>query len=202
MLKKEVKSVINSLFNKVVHTSLLINRTSNHYLFHKYSPYETDKKKFIGYSQCGPLTYIIHPFIKKIYQKEIIKPLYTCYGYGKYSEDHICLLLSYKDEKLIIDPTYKQFLICPFEKDETVHKFISELEPFFVGTKEDLLEIINEKEKILNKTESIDDVMKWYVNNHKTPYKLDLFDCLTNYELRKTKPENVQNAITFLESII
>jgi len=153
-----------------------------------------------GYQNCGPISYITSYFIHHKYPTSCLRAGYSSSGYGKYSEDHICILL----DDIIIDPTYKQFLDSPYcdGKSEYSKYLYETLPPFFVGQKEELQEIITKLQAIEKrifdknflKLEIIDE---WWSFNDEPPYEFDLY-YLVNKKKAEQLSENKKKIIDVL----
>lgn len=111
--------IISGLSNK----KLLYNRfISNNWR-------DLNEKSFEGRLACGASCYLLHYVLR---DKGIpTKMMYKSIGYGKYLEDH-CYLL-YRD-KIIIDPTYRQFFSQMINEKNDFSKLLFNKYPFvFVG---------------------------------------------------------------------
>lgn len=84
---------------------------------------------FVGSLACWATCWVLHHMLKDI--KIEIKLMKKCIGCGDYYQDH-CFLLY--DDKIIIDPTYKQFFVENVEeKNEYTNKLFNEYPFAFVG---------------------------------------------------------------------
>lgn len=153
-----------------------------------------------GYQNCGPISYITSYFIQHKYPNVSLKAGYSSSGYGKYSEDHICILL----DNTIIDPTYKQFLDSPYcdGKSEYSKYLYETLPPFFVGQKEELQQIINKlqtiEKRIFGKNYLKSEIMdEWWSFNDDPPYEFDLY-WLVNKKETDSISENKKKIIDAL----
>lgn len=65
------------------------------------------KNTFEGKKCCGATSYLLYHYLKMNNINDNIKFMYSSFGYGKYFEDHLYLLVN---DKYILDATYRQFL--------------------------------------------------------------------------------------------
>lgn len=209
MSLRQLRRNINKQFLKTLSLARIYNPEIENYIYSNKTKY----KAYCGYNSCGIFSYLLSYQIKKLYPDIDLTPGYSCYGYGKYLEDHICILTSYTfnresdSDYIIIDPTYKQFLDSAFCDGESMYsKYLyKQLPPFFVGTKKDL-EIIFDKlfdleSKLFNNT-SINkkELMDWWKFNGLAPYQFDLYQLVND-----KKPNhflNKENELTNLGRII
>jgi len=124
----------------------------------QFKKYGYSKQSWFGYKCCGESCYII--------QKELIKQGYEAkvfLNYKKY-EDHCFIMIN----DILIDPTYKQFLSDHrMEVNCAYRKYLFNLPPFFIGTKEMLndylLNIIEINKHIYGVTFfNIDSLLKYW----------------------------------------
>lgn len=154
---------------------------------------------YAGYFRCGPVSYTLSYFVKKIYPHLVLFPGYASFGYGEYVEDHICILTYNASKLVIIDPTYKQFLDSTYCDGTSYYSsyLYKVLPPFFVGTKDELEKIIDDliklEIKIFNKHSiNKDDVMNWWMFRNNSSHKFDLYERV--YDKSKD-PDELNKAI-------
>lgn len=139
------------------------------------------KESYIGYSQCGLMSCTLaaqfYPKLLEIDRESALNLNfgYARIGYGKHLEDHMFMFID--SSGIIIDPTYKQFLKsahCRGGSEYTKYLY-EKLDPFFVGTLDELEimidELIDLENRCFNKT-SLDKnaIMDWYEDDPSIPF--------------------------------
>lgn len=150
----------------------------NRYLLHvldivktKYPKYNLfdNHGNFIGYNACGPISHTLAQIIKREHPEVKIEPLYYSIGYGRYKEDHICILAN---KKTIIDPTYRQFFATYLYESNTPYykKLFVKSEPFFEGDITELECFIRDMKLLDSKNFLPNDLMDIWTKTRKPPY--------------------------------
>ena len=105
-------------------------------------------KSYLGKQLCGEACYSL----KKILEDNNYTPLvkYNTRTYGSFIDDH-CFI---KIDDIIVDPTYRQFLLEYSKRDKEDYIF-DKLDPFFIGSKNELL-------KIIDKCNILDDISYYW----------------------------------------
>lgn len=160
-----LRSVVNASYQRVID----IAKTYNPHIGNKiYSIYRrpfilsgysgelrraenySSRHSFTGGGCCGLLTRILGLQLKERHPRMELLPAYTMKRnekgdiQSKY-DDHMCLL----SDRIIIDPTYKQFLDSHFCGNTTYYStyLYEKLPPFFVGTRSQLWDTLRRLEK-------------------------------------------------------
>lgn len=126
---------------------------------------------FVGTMACGATCWVLHHMLKdKKIETKLMKKSIGC---GDYYQDH-CFLL-YND-KIIIDPTYKQFFVENVnEENDYTNKLFNEFPFVFVGdisTFKSHYGILNEEHKKNYKKNLETDVSDFWVGYHDFSDKL------------------------------
>jgi len=143
-MNKIIHNYLNNQFDKI------IKQVRNQHIHIDESIFNQKRLKFYpkgkysydGYNYCGLITKTINEELAKKYPLLNFELQYNSIGYDKYLEDHVYLKL----DNIIIDPTYKQFLInslCNGNSKYSNELYIN-LPPFFIGNYEHLDKIIDQ----------------------------------------------------------
>jgi hypothetical protein len=164
-----------------------------------------NKKSYNGYESCGPVSYLLSYYLKKKYNNLDFKAGFTSIGYGKYYEDHLCILC----DDIIIDPSYKQFLDSPYCTGKSKYsEYLYEiLPPFFVGNKTDLVDLITNLQKLENdefgkSSLNSKQILDWWKFNENPPYDLDLYKLVNEKDNTNSKLYGMINVINLLRNKI
>jgi hypothetical protein len=157
--KFAINRFVNSQFKNIIKYSCIINKETNDLAFHnlyRLKHKEKGPETYTGKFQCGVSCFILGNILKKYIP---IKMYLYEFGYGKYKEDHVFL----KSNDLIIDPTYKQFFVDNRKEGISAYNnyLYEKLPPFFVGTYEDLQNILT-----ILKNKNSDEFMYNILENH------------------------------------
>jgi hypothetical protein len=133
--KREMKSIYNFLNNTIPTIDCV---SSNNYLHNKVRVKhlgEKTEKSFEGKFVCGASSFLLNYYLKvrlDIDTKIMIKKR----GYGEYYEDHCFLLYN---NKIIIDPTYRQFFVGDISNNDNYMDYLFNENSFlFVGEEQEL----------------------------------------------------------------
>lgn len=105
------------------------------------SKYGEVKESYVGEKLCGEACYVLKNILDH-YDYDV-KIWYNTRRYGKEIDDHCFIVVN---DKIIVDPTYKQFIKSNMIYSQDSIKYLyQKLYPFFVGTNEMLHEILCNK---------------------------------------------------------
>lgn len=181
---------------------ILFERNNNfHHNKKRLEYFNPSIKTFEGLMCCGGTSYLLNYYLN---QNDIrTKLVKSSFGYGKYLEDH-CFLLY--DDKIIIDPTYKQFFTSGYEgegNDSYYNYLYSNLPFIFVGNFEDITNIQNnlrflyfEKYK-----QSIDSKLFFWKAYKDFSYKLDLDEVVKDKKYAKDKGKMFEDLYIYLNKL-
>lgn len=166
-----------------------------------------DRKIYTGYMSCGLLSYLLSYQIKNLYPNIKLTPGYSYIGYGKYLEDHTCIIYHYKNEKIIIDPTYKQFLdsiYCDGKSDYSKYLY-AELPNIFVGTKEDIRYLVNKLSELELKLYSdtsynTEDILDMWKFNGESRYEFNLNDLVKQLNIQNSENAGLNRLFQYIKS--
>lgn len=155
-------NIINALVPHLIHEK---NNLSLHNKIISNNGKDMSPRSFVGYLACGATCWILHHMLKDInIETKLMKKSIGC---GDYYQDH-CFLL-YND-KIIIDPTYKQFFVENVqEKNEYTNKLFNEYPFVFVGdisSFKNHYNILNEVHKKIYKKKFETDVSDFWIGYH------------------------------------
>jgi len=196
---RRLSRLVNGNYSKVLSTAVKFNPHLKDSVFNYRRVQHCGKgmKSFEGYQSCGAFSYILSPYVQKMLPTNVELGC-TMLGYGRHKEDHVFLKAKVHEKDIIIDPTYRQFLIhpvCDGTSDYSKYMF-EKLPPFFVGSKQDLEREVDtlislDKENYAKK----DDIMFWWEENTSSPFKLDIIDCLEDSDLYEKKSDSLKIVI-------
>lgn len=167
---------------------ILFERNDNfHHNKKRLEHFKPSVKTFEGSMCCGGTSYLLNYYLNQ-YDVET-KLVKSTFGYGKYLEDH-CFLLY--DDKIIIDPTYKQFFTSGYEgkgNDPYYNYLYSKLPFIFVGNFEDITDIQNNLRYLYyrNYKKPIDSKLFFWKVYSDYSYLLDLEKVINDKEYAKDK---------------
>jgi len=182
---------VNRQYRHVVRLASILNPNVGKSIY--YPPREKligqNKKSYIGYNHCGVMSYFLCYHLQKQYPEKEFKV-----GYSRHQnirDDHVCI----RHNDIIIDPTYRQFLIPTVITGKTKkEKYLFEqLPPFFVGKREDLEKITNEL------SEDWDDIGQWWKFNDETNIEFDLYDIVHRHK-KHSHGANMEKVIAYLST--
>jgi len=118
-----------------------------------------DHTTYCGYMMCGRMTYYLYPILKKEYNN--VKLMDHESGYGDDVDDHVHLLIN---DKIVVDPTYRQFFRTERWQNEMTNYLYCKMPPIFIGTYSELFKKIDYLMKLDKKQ---NDVSKYWKDNLK-----------------------------------
>jgi len=238
-LISSTKSILNSHFNTIVRiiqimephhpglfpkanlpshliTSTPYNKQQYYVKKEFYDVSHFEKERFVGEGICGEAIFACKFILETYgnYNEDQIHVWLNKYGSGRRSNDHCFLTISAADDpdqKIIIDPTAKQFWQKEFIDDSADMYTIylqCILSPFFVGTENDLKTTLLQLYNIYNAHHLNSIEMpplftdKYWNMTEDITHKFDLSKCLSNYEYLKEKPTEYQSMVRKIAPIV
>jgi len=136
-----IKNVLNNNFYKIINKIKILEPNHHGYLFdysQKLKLGET-KNAYIGEKLCGEACFVVSRLLKPLNYD--IKVKYNSNYKIKNIDDHCFILIN---NSIYVDPTYKQFLKYNIkDNNKSINYLYNELDPFFIGKREDLMKIID-----------------------------------------------------------
>ena len=178
-----ISKIINTNLDMILRgISLLSPINNNIYNKNIITKYGNTKYSFQGHFHCGESIFMIKQILDKYNIKNIVyKSNKLQYIHNEYISDHCFILI---DDELIVDLTYRQFIIDPYiHFDINNNLFYKSIfldkSPLFLGTKSNLYselfyinkEYINYYNKNLI---NCNDILKFWNKDHNITYKFTL----------------------------
>ena len=136
-----IRLLLLNSFNKIINEIKILEPNHHGYLF-DYSQkliFGETKNAYIGEKLCGDACFVVSRLLKPLNYD--IKVKYNSNNYVKNIDDHCFILIN---NSIYVDPTYKQFLKYNIkDNNKSINYLYNELDPFFIGTREDLIKIID-----------------------------------------------------------
>lgn len=144
----KIKRLLNTNFNKIIRDVYKLSNNTE-IMYHKRRK-ELNLNSLDGYNHCGPFCFTIFSLLKN--NNINVDVNYSYFGYKKHLEDHTYLSITYNNKKIIIDPTYKQFMRdIRGVKDKYQDTLYDKFENIYIGNKINLfydfsnMKILNQK---------------------------------------------------------
>lgn len=198
---------INSRFNQVVDAATIDSPGIPQCAFdsnrvERFKSREERHNAYNGYNVCGPTTYVMGPYLRHDFPHLKQELRHTRVGYGRHEENHTYLILrGSTDNYIIVDPTYKQFLIngALYKNERYNYELYEKLPPFFVGNRMQLESIVQRMVKLQKLiagdhiADKTDEILSWWDGKHKAPFNNDLYDVIKSPQKFAAKSEITQN---------
>lgn len=181
--KTHLQNLVNSLFHRTVTTALDIDPHRKPFYDKIRSinkVFEPPQNHYVGEYMCGLMSWTLYTTINSqqlpISNLEMRK---VSYGYGRYEEDHVYISAKINGERIIIDPTWRQFFINPMKNDTDYPYYLYlRYQPFFVGDQNDLEQMVNDLYRV-DKLDNVgtlprkDESLQWWAEGEQFLYNKD-----------------------------
>ena len=134
LIHKIINNNLDKIFQGIRNLSPLDNKIFNPIMSNKYG---LSKKSFQGHFHCGETCFMVKYFLDKYkIPNKVYKSNHLQYIYNDYVSDHCFIMV----DDLIVDLSYRQFIIDPYNVDNKIfyNRVFLEYSPLFIGNKENL----------------------------------------------------------------
>jgi hypothetical protein len=134
LINKIINNNLDKIFQGIRYLSPLDNKIFNPIMSKKYG---LSKKSFQGNFHCGETCFMVKNILDKYkIPNKVYKSNHFQYIFNDYVSDHCFIMV----DDLIVDLSYRQFIIDPYSVDNKIfyNRVFLEYSPLFIGNKENL----------------------------------------------------------------